>query len=70
VLLRIISNPQWEKEHIQEILEKSDILPNERIHMFSINNGQRIETFAIKGGTGSKEFGSWSNNYRRLLLSC
>lgn len=28
----------------EEILEKSGILPNERIHVFNINNGQRFET--------------------------
>lgn len=41
----------------EEILEKSGILPNERIHVFNINNGQRFETYAIKGKRGSKQFG-------------
>ena len=41
----------------EEILEKSGILPNERVHVYNINNGQRFETYAIKGKKGSKGFG-------------
>ncbi len=41
----------------EEILEKSGILPNERVHVYNINNGQRFETYAIKGKKGSKTFG-------------
>ena len=41
----------------EEILEKCGILPNERIHVYNINNGQRFETYAIKGKRGSRQFG-------------
>jgi len=41
----------------EEILEKSGILPNERVHVYNINTGQRFETYAIRGKMGSKSIG-------------
>lgn len=41
----------------EEILNKAGILPNERIHVYNINSGQRFETYAIKAKRGSREFG-------------
>ncbi|MFZ0389988.1 MAG: aspartate 1-decarboxylase [Calditrichia bacterium] len=41
----------------EELLEKSGIAPNERVHVFNISNGQRFETYALKGEKGSREIG-------------
>jgi aspartate 1-decarboxylase len=41
----------------EEILEKSGILPNERIYIYNINNGHRFDTYVIKGEKGSREIG-------------
>jgi len=41
----------------EEILEKSGILPNERIYVYNINNGHRFDTYVIKGDKGSREIG-------------
>ncbi len=41
----------------EDLLEKSGIYPNERIHVYNINTGQRFETYAIKGRRGSGEIG-------------
>jgi aspartate 1-decarboxylase len=41
----------------EEILEKSGILPNERIYIYNINNGHRFDTYVIKGEKGSKGIG-------------
>ncbi len=37
----------------EELLEKADILPGEKIEVFNLNNGSRFETYAIKGKRGS-----------------
>lgn len=37
----------------EELLERSNILPNEKIEVFNLNNGSRFETYAIKGKRGS-----------------
>ena len=36
-----------------KIMEKADILPGEKVEVFNINNGLRLETYAIKGKAGS-----------------
>tara|TARA_B100000315_G_scaffold235875_1_gene251142 strand:- start:109 stop:462 length:354 start_codon:yes stop_codon:yes gene_type:complete len=32
-----------------ELLEVAGILPNEQVHIYNINNGQRFETYALGG---------------------
>ncbi len=39
----------------EELLEKADILPYEKVHVVNINNAARIETYAIKGKRKSRE---------------
>ena len=36
-----------------ELMEKADILPGEKVEILNLNNGQRLETYAIKGKKGS-----------------
>lgn len=38
----------------QDILEKVDILPNEKVQIVNNNNGARFETYVIPGKRGSK----------------
>ena len=33
----------------EELMEMVDILPGEKVEVFNLNNGQRLETYAIKG---------------------
>lgn len=40
----------------EEIMEKSGIFEYERIHIYNVNSGTRIETYAIKGERGKREF--------------
>jgi len=35
-----------------ELLEKADIRPYEHVHIVNINNGARLETYAIEGPAG------------------
>lgn len=35
-----------------KLMEESDLLPFEQVHVFDINNGSRFITYAIEGGPG------------------
>ena len=39
----------------EELLEKADILPYEKVHVVNINNAARIETYVIKGKRKSRK---------------
>lgn len=41
----------------EDIMEAADIRENERVQIVNINNGERLETYVIKGKRGSKVFG-------------
>ncbi|MGQ9818852.1 MAG: aspartate 1-decarboxylase [Candidatus Kapaibacteriales bacterium] len=38
------------------ILEKSNILPYERVSVVNVNNGERFETYVIPGEPGKRQF--------------
>jgi len=38
----------------EELLEKANMLVNERVQVVNLNNGSRLETYIIKGKRGSK----------------
>ncbi len=40
----------------EEILDKADIIPYEKVSVVNINNGERFETYVIPGKRGSKIF--------------
>ena len=35
-----------------DLMEAANLLENEKIHIVNINNGERLETYLIKGGRG------------------
>ncbi len=37
----------------EDIIEKADLLPNEKVEILNMNNGSRIETYVIRGRRGS-----------------
>jgi len=39
----------------EELMEKADIFPYEKVQVVNNNNGERLETYAIKGERGSGE---------------
>ena len=41
----------------EEIMEKANLRENEKVQVVNLNNGKRLETYAIKGKRGSKVFG-------------
>ena len=40
----------------EDLLKAVDILPGEKVEVLNINNGTRIETYAIAGKAGSGQF--------------
>jgi aspartate 1-decarboxylase len=39
----------------EDLMDSAALLENEKIHVLNLNNGERIETYAIKGTRGSGE---------------
>jgi len=37
----------------ENLMEAANIIENEKVHVLNINNGERIETYVLKGGRGS-----------------
>lgn len=40
----------------EEIMKQANIRENEKVHVVNLNNGERLETYVIKGKAGSREF--------------
>src|SRR5512147_648275 len=36
-----------------DLMQAADILPYEMVHVFNVSNGERFETYAIEGDSGS-----------------
>ena len=41
----------------QDLLDAADILPNERVDIYNITNGNRLSTYALSGARGSGVIG-------------
>jgi aspartate 1-decarboxylase len=37
----------------EDLMDAADLLPNEKVQIVNINNGERLETYVIKGERGS-----------------
>jgi len=37
----------------EDLMEASNLIENERVHVYNISNGERFDTYVIKGGRGS-----------------
>ena len=40
----------------EEIMKRANIRENEKVQVVNLNNGERLETYAIKGKAGSRVF--------------
>ena len=38
----------------EDVMEQSNIRENEKVHVVNLNNGERLETYVIKGQRGSR----------------
>mgnify|MGYP001235759243 CR=1 FL=1 len=41
----------------EDIMTQANLRENERVQVVNLNNGERLETYVIKGEAGSKTFG-------------
>jgi aspartate 1-decarboxylase len=39
----------------EDLMDAADLLEHEKVHVLNLNNGERIETYVIKGTRGSGE---------------
>ncbi len=37
----------------EDLMEAANLIENERVHIYNITNGERLETYVIKGGRGT-----------------
>lgn len=37
----------------EDLIEAANLIENEKVHIYNINNGERLETYVIKGDRGS-----------------
>jgi aspartate 1-decarboxylase len=37
----------------EDLMEAANLIENEKVHVYNINNGERLETYVIKGDRGS-----------------
>ena len=37
----------------EDLMDASNLIENERVHIYNINNGERLDTYVIKGNRGS-----------------
>lgn len=38
----------------EDLMEAANLIENEQVHVVNVNNGERVETYVIKGARGSK----------------
>ena len=41
----------------EDLMDAANLIENEKVHVVNINNGERFETYVIKGERGSKVIG-------------
>jgi aspartate 1-decarboxylase len=41
----------------EDLMDAANIIENERVHIYNINNGERFDTYVIKGKRGSGAIG-------------
>lgn len=39
----------------EDLMDAAGILPHEAVHVWNVNNGQRLQTYALPGPRGSRE---------------
>lgn len=39
----------------EDLIDAANLVPGEKVHVLNVNNGERLETYVIKGGRGTGE---------------
>ncbi|NCC70738.1 aspartate 1-decarboxylase [bacterium] len=51
----------------EDLMDAANLIENEKVQVLNINNGERIETYVIKGGRGSGTIGMNGPAARKAL---
>jgi aspartate 1-decarboxylase len=52
----------------ENLMDASDLIENEKVQVLDINNGERLETYVIKGERGSGQIGINGPAARRIAV--
>jgi aspartate 1-decarboxylase len=52
----------------EDLMDAANLIENERVHIYNINNGERFETYVIKGDRGSGIIGINGAAARKVAL--
>ncbi|OFX80022.1 MAG: aspartate 1-decarboxylase [Bacteroidetes bacterium GWE2_29_8] len=52
----------------QELMNAANLIEGEKVHIFNLNNGERFETYIIKGEKGSGTIGLNGPAARKVLI--
>lgn len=52
----------------EDLMEAVNLIENEKVHIYDINNGERFETYVIKGERGSGKIGINGAAARRVAI--
>ena len=52
----------------EDLIDASNLIENEKVHVLDLNNGERLETYVIKGVRGSGEICLNGAAARRVLV--
>jgi aspartate 1-decarboxylase len=52
----------------EDLMDAANIIENERVHIYNINNGERFDTYVIKGKRGSGTVGINGAAARKVTL--
>ena len=52
----------------EDLMEAANLLENEKVHIYNINNGERFETYVIKGDRGTGIIGVNGAAARKVSL--
>jgi aspartate 1-decarboxylase len=52
----------------EDLIEAANLIENEKVHVLNLNNGERLETYVIKGKRGSGEICLNGAAARKVLI--
>ncbi|MDP4224201.1 MAG: aspartate 1-decarboxylase [Bacteroidota bacterium] len=52
----------------EDLMDASNIVENEKVQVLNLNNGERLETYVIKGERGSGEIGMNGPAARKVVI--
>ncbi len=53
----------------EDLMDAANLVENERVHIYDINNGERFDTYVIKGKRGSGSIGLNGAAARKVMIN-